>query len=251
MREQLQTLGLVEEEAELYLAMLEIGGGYASQIAKRLGRNRTSSYYTLKTLSEKGLVNKTSRGKFQLFTPEPPEKIVQLAKLRYDSAVSLLPELRSIQNTLAAKPKIKLYQHISGIEGILEDTLSAKNEILGYTNLSLMVELFPAFFRRYTKARIEQGIKVRYLSPRPQSGTMALADFFQTLGDSELIEVLFINPQQFPFSNEIAIYGSKVALMTLSREEPIGVLIESQQAAQTMKAIFDLAWIGASSFIAR
>jgi sugar-specific transcriptional regulator TrmB len=251
MKDQLQRLGLSDEEAELYLAMLELGGGYASQLAKRVGRNRSSMYHTLKTLTEKGLITKLAREKHSYFSPEPPEKIVQLAKLRYEGAASLLPELQSIQNTIAAKPKIKFYQHTSGIESIFEDTLSAEGEILGYTNLSLLVEMFPGYFKRYTEERMRRKIKVRYLSPRPTSGPALLEDFFTKLGDSDLLEVLFVNPTQFPVRNEVAIYGNKVALMSLSADELIGVLIESPNVAQTMKAGFDLAWIGAASFIAQ
>jgi len=244
-------LGLSDEDAEFYVSMLEMVGGYASELARKTGRKRSSSYHTLNRLVEKGLVTKYSKGNVQYFTPEPPDRIVQFAKLRFESAKSLLPELQSIQNTLASKPKIKFYQRSSGIEAIFEDTLSAQGEILGYTNLSLLMELFPGFFRRYTEERMQRGIKVRYLSPRPERGLEVFEELFPRGADLGLLEVLFINPEQFPFKNEIAIYGNKVAIMSLAQEELIGILIESSTVSLSMKSVFDLAWIGASSFIAR
>ena len=53
----------------------------------------------------------------------------------------------------------------------------------------------------------------------------------------------------YQFENEIAIYGKKVAIMSLSAGESIGILIESETLSCTMRAVFNLAWIGASNFI--
>lgn len=247
----LQQLGLSDEEAELYLAMLEMGGGYASLLAKKVTRKRSSSYHTLGRLVEKGLANRTSKGKFSFFTPAEPEQLIRIARDRLEAAEKALPELRSIQNTLANKPKVKFYERASGIEEIFEETLQAEGEILGYTNLSLLIELLPGFFRRYTRERLRRGIKVRYLSPRPESGIDLVEEFLTERGNPDLLEILFINPEQFPFENEFAIYGDKVAVMSLSKREQIALLIESKTVSTTMKAVFDLAWIGASNFIAR
>jgi len=37
--------------------------------------------------------------------------------------------------------------------------------------------------------------------------------------------------------------------MNLNEKNPIGVLIENTELFRTQKAIFDLAWLGATSFI--
>ena len=230
--------------------MLELGGGFVSQIAKKAGKHRATSYHTLNNLVDKGFATKFDRGKYQYFAPESPEKLVTIASANLKRAESLLPQLLSIQNQLSSKPKITFYERTSGIEEIFEDTLTAEDEILGYTNLTLITELFPDFFKRYTKMKFEKGIKTRYLSPEPLSPKMQVKNFFPAKGDPKLLEVLFVNPTQFAFENEIAIYGRKVAIMSLSKKEQIGILIESATLSQTMKAVFDLAWLGATAFIA-
>ena len=147
MREKLISLGITEEESDLYLIMLQAGGGYASKLAKLAQRKRSSTYHTLEKLVAAGLARKSTRGKYNYFSPEPPEKLVQLSKLRLDTASSLLPELLSIQNTRSDKPRVQFFETFEGIEQIFQDSLNAKGEILGYTNLSLLNELFPEFFR--------------------------------------------------------------------------------------------------------
>ena len=75
--------------------------------------------------------------------------------------------------------------------------------------------------------------------------------FFPHYKQSSLLEILFVNPGEFPFKNDIAIYEDKVAIMSLSKDEIISILIENKNVADTMKAVFDLSWLGATSFIAR
>lgn len=250
MLQNLLDFGVPEDEARVYLAMLELGGGYVSQIAKKAEKQRATCYHTLSNLERRGLARKIERGKRLFYSAEPPEHLVQLAQSRADSLREALPQLLSIQNTLASKPKISYFERTSGIEAIFEDTLSARGEILGYTNLEAMLELFPDFFRKYLREKSRRGIHTRYLSPYPRGGVDKLGKLLAPDEAGGALEVLFINREQFPFKNEIAIYGNKAALMSLSQNEHIGILIESLSVAQTLRAIFDLSWLGATSFVA-
>jgi predicted transcriptional regulator len=249
MLKELITLGLTRDEAQVYLAMLELGGGVVSRIAKKAGKHRATCYHTLGNLIDKGLASKLQKGSSLFFSPENPEKLLHQAQGRVDTAKSLLPQLLSIQNVLAKKPKIKFFEGRAGIESIFEDTLSADGEILGYTNLSALTQLFPDLIRRYTRKRRELGIRTRYLSPFPTPGSATVTSFFPNDKDLDLTEIVFVNRDEFPLQNEIAIYSGKVAMMSLSKDEMMAVLIESRLVANSMKAIFDLSWLGASSFI--
>lgn len=40
------------------------------------------------------------------------------------------------------------------------------------------------------------------------------------------------------------IYGDKVAIISLEKDENFGFIVESASFARTQRAIFDLAWIG-------
>lgn len=248
---QLEALGLSADEARVYISLLELGGGHVSQIAKKAGKHRATCYHTLGNLVSKGLASKVEKRKSLFFNPEPPEKLISQASQRLQTAQALLPELASIQNTLAKKPKIKFFEGLAGLEAILEDTLEADGEILGYTNLSLMLTLFPDLLERYTKLKLERNIKTRFLSPRLPPDLTIDNKFLKQAAERDLLEILFIDPEQFPFQNEIAIYGNKVAFMSLSRDESIAILIESQSVSSTMKAVFDISWLGATSFVAR
>lgn len=80
------------------------------------------------------------------FSPQPPERLLSITRDRLSLVEQVMPELRSLQNTLASKPKVKFFERASGIEEIFEESLQADSEILGYTNLSLLIKASRAFF---------------------------------------------------------------------------------------------------------
>ena len=171
---------------------------------------------------------------------------------RFNKAQKLLPELLSITNSLAYKPKIQYYEGIQGIKNIFEDTLIAKTDMLGYTNLAELPKVIPQdFLRDYAERKIKKEIKTRMLSPITKDSLSYLKNYYPKNYDMNLTEILFINPQEFMFEYEINIYENKVSLVSLNPEELMGMIIESPVYAKTQRAIFSLAWLGATSFVAR
>lgn len=77
-----------------------------------------------------------------------------------------------------------------------------------------------------------------------------MKDYYPKGFPPELIEILYVNPKEFWFENEIIIYDNKVAVISLNKDELIGMIFESPVYAMSQRAIFNLAWLGASSFIA-
>ena len=46
-------LGLTETEGKVYIALLELGGGYVSVVARRAQQPRVNCYHTLENLHER------------------------------------------------------------------------------------------------------------------------------------------------------------------------------------------------------
>ena len=248
---ELMQLGLTDEEARVYVACLEIGGGPVSVIAKKAKIHRVSCYHTLENLEAKGFLNQFSKNGMKAFAPEAPETFLKKAEEKVNVAKGLLPELRLMVSSLAFKPKMRSYEGREGVERVFMESLSAKGEILGYTNLKDVTEFFPDFFKKYTKERFEKKVKVRYLSPTTVDTVHVLDPFLPRDYDQNLIEILLVNKDQFLFENEVLIFNNTVGIVSLNPDELLGVLIESSTFARTMRAVFDLAWLGATAFVAR
>ena len=249
---ELEELGLKEEEAKVYLAVLELGGSYVSAIAKKAGVHRVACYHTLGNLTKKGLMSSFTKNGVKYFAVESPKILVNQMEEKFSHAKKILPELMSITNTLAYKPKIQYYEGVQGIKNIFEDTLTAKSEMLGYTNLAELPEVVTEeYLRDYAARKIKKGLKTRMLSPIGKHALDYLKKYYPKNFDRNLVEILFINPKEFMFEYEITIYGNKVAIISLNPDELLGMIIESPIYAKTQKSIFSLAWLGATSFVAR
>ena len=245
-------LGLSLEEAKVYIAILELGGGYVSTIAKKSGVNRVACYHTLGKLVNRGIVNSLEKNNVKYFAVENVKVIVDKQKELLKKAERLLPELGALVNKSAYRPKMQYYEGLNGIKNIFEDTLTTKKELLGYTNLADSPNVLPEdYLKDYAKRKMDLGIKTRMLSPISKDGLKYLSKYYPKGFDHNLVEILFVNSKQFLFEYEINIYDNKVAIVSLNPDEIIGLIIESPIYANTQRAIFNLAWLGATSFVAK
>ncbi len=248
---ELVKLGLSDEEARIYLACLEINGGPASVIARKAGVHRVSCYHTLENLLGKNLLSQYNKNGVKYFAPEPPEQLLRHAEEKVNMAKSLLPELQSLASTLGFKPKIRFYEGADGVEKVFTESLSAKGEILGYTNLKNVLGFFPKFFTDYSRQKLKKKIKTRYLSPTTVESVHVIDEFLPQEYDRNLFEILLVNKDQFLFENEVLIFNNAVGIVSLNKDELLGLIVESATFARTMKAVFDLAWLGATAFVAK
>ena len=99
--------------------------------------------------------------------------------------------------------------------------------------------------------KLTRGIKTRYLSPRTIESVQTIKRFLPKNYNQNLLEVLLVNKLQFPFENEILIFGNSVGIISLKPSEQLGLIVDSPTFSRTMTAIFDLAWLGATAFVAK
>lgn len=251
MHTQLINLGLSSEEAKVYLALLELGSGPASVIANKAKVPRVNCYHLLENLIHKGLVTSYVQKGLRRFSAEDPKVLINQQQERLLQAKKLVPQLQSLTHALASKPRIHFHEGLEGIKSIYNEAAETKGELLGYTDLKTFGKLFPDFLRDYCARKVKNRVKTRIISPSSPEALRFLEEFYPKRYDPNLIEIFFVNPTEFQFENDIIIFENKVAIVSLNPDELIGVTIESPVYARTEKAIFGLAWLGATAFVAR
>lgn len=249
MLEQLFELGLYPDEAKVYLACLELGEAYVSTIAKRAKVHRVTCYHTLDNLVKKGLISMTAKHKTKAYKAESPDLIVKKQAEKLVTAKRLLPELKALILHQAFKPNIRLVEGEEGIKSIFEETLETAEEIVGYTSVDKLIALFSEYFYYYGEERQKHKIRSRHLSPYTAYSKRFLSTYFPHDQKGEIAEILYVDPKQFQFENEVYVYGNKVATFSLEKDELLGVVIESPLIAKTHRSIFNLSWLGAKHSI--
>lgn len=234
-------VGLKEKEADVYLAILSLGQGTASQIARGAHIVRTTVYDILSSLFDKDLVTLTGKEPKQEYVAESPDNLKiyiesELGKMQTDLEDAknvLIPQLKSIHN-VGNRPKVMFYEGKEGLERVYEDTLNSREEILAYASVEDVNLALPNYFPFYFKRRAEKGIPIRAIFPEsPEARARANLD-------KEEKRTSVIIPKKYGFHPEINIYDDKV--MIASWREKLGITIESTEIADMMKKVFELAW---------
>ena len=244
----LKNLGLEDKEPEVYLTLLKTPGAQpASIVATRANLNRTTVYKTLVKLVSKGLVTKTQRHGATCFFAEDPEnrlKILiderqrQLGEMS-QAMLETLPLLTMNENDADSLPKIRYYEGIEGIKQIYEAVLKTGKDVYRYGDITKIYAALGIYTDEYIQKRNEIGVTTHAIMPFYEGEDAQLKK-----NAKEQRQVLYIPQKLFPIDGEVRIFGNKVAIISLRKESPIGVIIESDTIAKMFLSIFMLTWKG-------
>src|SRR3989344_162010 len=245
----LQSLGLTEKEARVYLAALELGQAPVQKIAAAARLPRPTCYIQIATLTERGLMSSVEQGKKRLFSAEPPEALLSLfrreaeeVQAKQEALSHLLPDLKS-RMAGGDLPKVRLYEGHEGLEAMRRELLKLKNTewycIFGSDHYQKTVS---------ESSRTEQlkGLTARGL--RCKSISVAKAPTAQIKSELKyLYERYHVPSDKYDMPGEVAIFGNKVALLSYEKR-PMGIMIENTAIATAMRSFFKLAFERAQMF---
>ncbi len=237
----LKSFGFSDKEADVYIALLELGKGTVSEISRKAGINRTTGYDILSSLTSKGVVNVSGKEPKQEYAAESPTSITQYLKKQLAETVEhikkseeIVPELE-VLHALKNRPKIRFYEGTAGMQYAYEDTLTSSEPIRAYATIDDMYEALPKYFPEYYKRRAAKGISIRGIVPKTADGIER-----KKFDKEEMREIAFVPADKYYFSPEINIYDNKI--MIASWREKLGIIIESEEIADAMKKMYELAW---------
>lgn len=234
-------LGMKAQEARIYLAAIKLGQATVSAIAAEAGIQRTFVYGLLEEMQRDGIVSSLEiRGKIH-YSPISLDQFQKRQLAKFERFSAILPELKSLEKTVGDRPRVRFFEGLEGIKAALEDTLDQPtgSKILAYATGEGAYEQMPEFMNDYLKRRVKKKITVQALAP-----DNAVNREHVTHDKEVLRETIVLSEDRYPFTNEIDIYGHKVAIMSL-QGELLAIIIESESVAKTQRSIFELAWEGA------
>ncbi|MFC1645170.1 TrmB family transcriptional regulator [Patescibacteria group bacterium] len=236
--DELEGIGLNENEAKAYLALLELSEASVAQIALKAKLKRPTTYLIVESLKEKGLVGMVKREKKTLFLAKDPRKIVEMLEERKEKINRVMPQLLSITNVIDKKPEIRFFEGQEGIKEVYRDTLNYPNqEMLAFFSDSYVEFLDEDFVQNYYfPKRVEKKIWARAILPDQEAIRKLVTDDVAHLRQTKIVP-----KNTYDINIEINIYGkSKVAI--ISFEEQFGLIIESKKIHESLRNIFNLVW---------
>ncbi len=245
-------LGINPDQADLYTSLIQNGPQTAVQLAKNTSVKRTYVYKLCEQLVTLGLIRQEIKGKTTTFVAENPDKLLDIAenqKRQAETAAhsleNILPTLKSQFAATDTKPIITYYEGLEGVKKVYLDTLKEAQPIYALLDTSSVHPEMRLWLKtNYVKQRVKAGIFAKVILA---SGN--LIQDYQQDDPVNLRETRVVNKEAFSIQHEIDIYGHKTAIMMQHKEakQMVGIIIDNKYIADTLRALFDLAWLSATT----
>lgn len=245
---QLKDLGLSDNEARVYVAMLELGQGTVMQIASKAGINRPTTYVQIEALKKRGLVQTLTKGKKALLSAQDPsqletmlEREVKEIEIKKSELTKILPELQTMWGLGGNKPRIRYFEGIQGLRDVQNEFLKTKSGVMyGIFNVDAFADVFPDGGRDYVRRRVQKGIRARTIY------TSRKGKIIPEANPKELGEARYMDPTKFKFEADITIFDDNVALTSLQGTISCTVITHAG-LAQSFRGLFEFLWAAAGS----
>lgn len=250
----LKFLWLKKEEIKIYLSLLEFWSLAVSSISIITKIWRVNCYNYIEKLVKWWYISVSKKSWTKVFFAENPNIFLNKEKERLNLINEIMPDLLSLSSKSPNKPNIYFFEWKDWIKNIFNKINELENsEIVSFSNFEKLTSFFKNedFFKNHFKERVWKNIKTRFISPRNEISEKFTETFFPKIFEEKLLEIFLISQKEFYFESEITIFNWKIAIMNLTKENPVWVLIENENLYKTQKTIFWLAWLWATSFITR
>ena len=231
-------LGLTANETKVYITLLDLGTAQAGHVTEKSGVHRRNVYDALSRLMEKGLISFVIVNNKKLFSPVNPkrfleiieEKKFELENLKNDFG-KLIPELE-LRTRLQEKHDVRFFKGVEGMKTVFEDIIRTGRDYIGYGPGHQLEKILKHYFKHFLNKRIKSKIRIRLIYDEVSR---------KVVKKNPLSELRYI-PQEFSSHAALRIYGDKVALLLLSEEEPLAIVIKNKPIADGYRKYFEVMW---------
>ncbi|HLC22572.1 MAG TPA: helix-turn-helix domain-containing protein [Candidatus Nanoarchaeia archaeon] len=230
----LTQFGLSPREAKVYLAALLTGTATANSIARQAKVERTTTYDVLKSLTDKGIAARTTRNGKNCFEVIQPKKLISILEERKRFLSDVLPELELLSKVNLEKPKVKLFEGKEGIKSMFYDIYDLGLDFDVYAN-SALISFLRFDFDKFVQLRTKKEIFVRVIHEKSKETFELIKKDKKELRDTRFID-------DFHLPAATLIYGNKVAIVTFSQIEPVGIVIDNKDTADAQRVVFEKLW---------
>ncbi len=240
-RTQLKNFGLSEIESKIYILLVTLGDLPVSILARKGKLKRTNLYNVLEKLGKLGVVNEYSKGKVRYFRACEPQKLIKLQetkKRKIDENIlqlqRVLPLLQNMKNPLSQSPQVRYYKGKEEIERLLRETL-VHHSFLAYFNPTTAYEVISDSIEYFLVEQEKKKMDIRELVVASKDTKRYIASIKNPNHQCRVL------PKKYDFFSDNIIYGNSIAFISYL-EEPIGVVIESEDIVRTYRAVFEIMW---------
>jgi sugar-specific transcriptional regulator TrmB len=230
---ELKELNLNDNEIRVYLATLSLGSSKVSEIAKRSGLIRTTTYAILNSLINKGLVSVVIKNDITFFQAADPNQLVNILDEKKKKISSILPYLEQIKKTINNKHKVELFEGRDGLKTVFNDLVAKEGEtikIIGFSGK--FIRFSESYSDIYYRKKKENKITSLVITDEKDRATT----------NKKVVNSEFRYVTNLDADSEIFIYNNKIAMVSLKEDDLNGIIIENEEIFKLQSILFDKLW---------
>jgi HTH-type transcriptional regulator, sugar sensing transcriptional regulator len=239
--ELLRELGLSQNEARIYEALLQLGEASVQAISLKSGVHRRNTYDALSKLGEKGLASEVFVKGEKNFRVTNPARLLELLKEKETRLSAALPAMQSTFSVTEEKEEAYLYRGIEGFKNYLQLILEAKETVYSLGAKAFWLDRrLQHFLPRFQRERKRLGIKfVHIFDAEVKTQKPEIMNFVGK-------PYRFL-PKQYSSQTAVDIFGPYVVMFVGTRpgqldEEPVQFVIKSRRLADGYRRFFQFMW---------
>lgn len=239
----LNSLGLGEKAAKIYLAGISLGTTSVQELARKSGLKRPTVYLHLDELIKSGLFESVNINKKQYYRATDPQILEE--KLKNNLAVfqAEMPKLAALRGDLMGKPQVRVYEGEEGVRHVYREIKKAHSARM-WSNIGQVYGAFHDTNMEVAEALRDSGAGVREIIADTKESRRYTRLIAKVVGPSYAARIA----TQEGLENDTIIYENVVAIFGLQGMNMFVVRIEDSSIADTMRAMFDMAWKTARPF---
>jgi len=230
-----QRYGLTDKETKVYLAALSLGTCSITQLAKKAGLKRPTTYLIIDELLKKDLLITIPSGKITHYKAEAPETLIEKLEENKEKIEEMLPELRSIYQKSLKQPRVRFYEGKDKLLKMYEEAFRSK-EIWAIFSYDKYSEVITETENRHIFNILNRqgGIIYDLMENTKKAREYARVKYRTGLSETKLL------PSSSKIATDILVFDNKTAM--ISFDNLIGIIIEDPSIAQIQKQMIQSIW---------
>lgn len=239
----LTSMGISEKSAYTYLAGLALGTTSVQEIARKTKLKRPTVYLHIDELIRQGLFEVVSLNNKQYYRAVDPEILEERLKKNLADLQSSMPELLASRANTMGKPQVTMLEGLGGVRHVYREMRKAHSWRVS-SNLTNVYTPLHEIYLEMTETVKENGIGVREIIADTKEAKRYARFIARMCGPTYSARLATAEG----LANDTIVYGNVAALFRLREHNLFVVRIEDKTIADSMRALFDMAWKSAKPF---
>lgn len=236
----LEKTGLNQKEANVYMALLELGTATVESVATKAGTKRPTTYLILDELQRKGLASLVPRAKKVLYVPESPEKLISDLARKQELVKRFLPNMLALYNEPKYKPQVQMFSGKEGVKQVYQEIFESK-EVSYFGTTKDLIKLYPEGLNDYLKKIKDPQFKIRDLLTKSKENLE-----YASKASGPNYQIRFL-PKNLEFPTDSALAGD-MAIFFSFHPQIFALVIKSREIIKSLTTMFELAWESAKPY---